>query len=162
MDDLEVENYFSANIELLSRKYTEYHIFAFWHDVMVTALSAFATALLTIKKESAGYEFIASIIPFITLILPFLTGLVTVFVACDHFFKFRSNADKYEEALHSLIGFQTELRECNWDKKEAKSTKGRTKLTIYKDATDVMAKAKVLPNIDDRVFRWPCCRKENK
>ena len=94
MEELSVA-YLTTNIDLLKKEYVKFHRFAFWHDVGVTAISALAAALLSVN-ETAG-----SIC--ITWLVPFMTGSVTVFVACDHFFKFRSKADQYKKSLTLII-----------------------------------------------------------
>lgn len=146
MEELSVA-YVTTNIDLLKKQYIEYHRFAFWHDVMVTALSAFATALLTVNKEYGFFK------DFVWLV-PFLTGSVTVFVACDHFFNFRSKSDQYKKALHQLQSLQIELVECESTK--GVSSQNRSKEEIYKEARKIMLLVDIIPDVDDRVFRCFC------
>lgn len=139
------ENYLVNHIDLLKCKYVEFHRFAFWHDVGVTALSAFATALLTIHKEAKLFDSVV-------WVAPFLTGLVTVFVACDHFFKFRPNAMSYKKALVSLQKLQTELDECECN--NGLSFNKRNKEQIYLEAKSIVSSLDIALDVDDRIFHW--------
>jgi hypothetical protein len=139
--------YLATNIDLLKRNYVEFHRFAVWHDIGVTALSASATAILTINKTSGSMYIL-------TLFVPVLTGLVTVFVACDHFFKFRTKADQYKEALRLMLNLQAELAECECN--NGVSSENRSKEELYKEARKIMFSIDIIPNIDDRIFyRFP-------
>ncbi|TAN67493.1 MAG: hypothetical protein EPN17_10995 [Methylobacter sp.] len=137
------ENYLGTNIDLLKCKYVEYHRFAFWHDVGVTGLSAFATALLTIHKEAKLFDSVVWVVPF-------LTGLVTVFVACDHFFKFRPNAIIYKKALVGLQRLQIELDECECN--NGVSLNNRNKEQIYLEAKNIVSSLDIVSCVDDRIF----------
>lgn len=144
MEELSVA-YVTINIDLLKKKYIEFHRFAFWHDVGVTALSALATALLTVNKTTGSFSGVV-------LIVPFLTGFVTVFVACDHFFKFRSKSDQYKKALHQLQSLQIELTECECN--NGVSSQNRSKEEIYREARKIMLLVDIIPDVDNRVFHW--------
>jgi|GEM_PF-5691092 len=65
--------------------------FAFWHDVGVIALSALATALLGVA-EMEGSPNCRNVIRTATL---FITAMVTVFSACNQFFKFKEHGEAY-------------------------------------------------------------------
>lgn len=135
------EIYIETHIDLLKTKYR----FAFWHDVGVTGLSAFATALLTIHDKAKLFDSVV-------WVTPFLTGLVTVFVACDHFFKFRPNAIILQKALVSLKNLQTELVEC--DCNAGISTNKRNKEQIYLEAKSIVSSLDIALDVDDRIFHW--------
>lgn len=144
MEELSV-TYLKTNIDLLKKQYVAFHRYAFWHDVGVTALSALATALLSVNEIMQSDS--------IRLSVPFLTGSVTVFVACDHFFKFRSKADAYKKALRLLLDLQVEVNECASNGNL--STSGRMLADIYKEAKKIMLSVDAIANLDDSVLpRW--------
>ncbi|MEI6269561.1 MAG: hypothetical protein WCP01_11835 [Methylococcaceae bacterium] len=144
MEELSVA-YLTINIDLLKKEYVKFHRFAFWHDVGVTAISALATTLLSVN-ETAGSIYI-------TWLVPFMTGSVTVFVACDHFFKFRSKADQYKKALHLLLDLQSEVCEC--ESNAGISINGRKFEDIYKETKTIIHSLDVISELDDSVL--PVC-----
>ena len=81
------------------------HRLAFWHDVGVTGLGALATILLGVAEiarvSDAGRLF--------RVVVLFLTGSVTVFAACDQFFKFKTTAQIYRTAGGRLRSLQRAL-----------------------------------------------------
>lgn len=80
----------------------------------------------------------------------FLTGNVTVFTACDHFFKSRAKADEYRKALHLLLDLQSEVYECETN--EGISINGRKLADIYKEAKTIMHSVDVISELGDSVL----------
>jgi hypothetical protein len=79
--------------------------FAFWHDVGLTGLGALATVLA--GTQGLVPDGLGLIILKILVIL--LTALVTVFAACNQFFKFKSRADACHLALRNVHDVKNEL-----------------------------------------------------
>lgn len=97
LNDLELHIRVCTNVQRLNSR------FAFWHDVGVTGLSALSTVLVGVAEMS----------PFgahgLRVVVLFLTGSITVFSACDHFFKFKANAETHRGVAARLVRLKRTL-----------------------------------------------------
>jgi hypothetical protein len=82
-----------------------HHNFAFWHDVGVTGLGALATALLGLTEISRQVLY-QNVIRGSVL---FITAAITIFVACDHFFRFKAREEAYRSALAQLLSIERRM-----------------------------------------------------
>jgi hypothetical protein len=80
--------------------------FAFWHDVGLTGLGATATVLAGSQAFFDAGSSWQNLVRFLVLVL---TGLVTVFAACNQFFQFKSRANTCHLALRSIYDVRDEL-----------------------------------------------------
>jgi hypothetical protein len=87
--------------------------YAFWHDVGVTALGAFATLALAVAEQS-GKEYGRSIRVFVL----FVTASITVFAACDHFFKFKAKVEEFGTAAKRVRALQSKVAEARDNSEE--------------------------------------------
>jgi len=79
--------------------------FAFWHNVGVTGIGALATILLGVGETAMDPE----VSRLVRVFVLFLTGSVTVFAACDQFFKFKTTAQTYQGAVVRLLSLERAL-----------------------------------------------------
>jgi len=82
-----------------------HNTFAFWHDVGVTGLGATATALLGLTEISGDLHYQSAI----RACVLFITAAITVFVACDHFFRFKTQEQTYRLALGQLLSIERKV-----------------------------------------------------
>jgi len=82
-----------------------HHNFGFWHDVGVTGLGAIATALLGLTEISRVVVYQNAIRGSVL----FITAAITIFVACDHFFRFKAREEAYRAALGQLLSIERRI-----------------------------------------------------
>jgi hypothetical protein len=97
----------TAATDQLRPAYVRNKRFSFWHDVGLTGLGALATVLAGCEALPA---FEGSVVQTTLKVLVLcLTALVTVFAACNQFFKFKSRADACLVALRNVYEVRDEL-----------------------------------------------------
>jgi hypothetical protein len=94
-----------SHVDLYAAAGNANHRFAFWHDVGVTGLGALATTLLGVAEIADD----SSISKLLRVFVLFVTGSVTVFAACEQFFKFKAKAQAYHSAAAQLMSLQRRL-----------------------------------------------------
>ena len=98
-------NEVDERIKFFRSRQAWHNTFAFWHDVGVTGLGATATALLGLTEISGDLRYQSTIRASVL----FITASITVFVACEHFFRFKTWEQMYRIALGQLLSWKRGL-----------------------------------------------------
>ena len=103
----------AAAVDELRPAYIRNKRFAFWHDVGLTGLGALATVLAgtqSLVSQGSGAQVV------LRVLVLCLTAMVTVFAACNQFFKFKSRTDACLLALRNVYDVRDELALIRADK----------------------------------------------
>lgn len=100
-----LSKHLGEHIGAFRARHSWHHNFAFWHDVGVTGLGALATALLGLTEISRDLLYQNMIRGSVL----FITATITIFVACDHFFRFKAREEAYRSALAQLLSIERRM-----------------------------------------------------
>ena len=98
-----LKRYIDAKEVTLLLAYAKNKRYAFWHNVGVTALGAVASALIGLAELDSKRAY------YYKGVILILTMSVTIFVACDQFFRFRSKSDAHLTSASTLSDLRDEI-----------------------------------------------------
>jgi hypothetical protein len=139
-----------AAVDELQPAYVRNKRFAFWHDVGLTGLGALATVLAgtqTLVDPGSGTQVV------LRVLVLCLTATVTVFAACNQFFKFKSRTDACLLALRNVYDVRDELALIRADQGGLKPLTEERALALRR-AIQKAIKDADLPLEDGSIWWW--------